>query len=553
MLSEIQKYNFDDTVNRLNDLLLTMDSWRSLKDLSSTQVFVRSFATITDQLAYYISESYRDLKFGTTKNIQSVLSYAKIWDINLRRDIPSYFTVRIYIDGVKNENIFIPKWTLLKFENLYFSTYEACTLFQGQTYVDVKAVQGLRNTYQFNSSGVADFYIDLEIENISNYDPEVFVDGEFWSCIDNFFEYSSIDKVCKQLTIYKGLRIMFGDGVYGKIPPLNSIIEVTVFETEGKEGNFLKLNQEGSVITDIFDSYGQKVNLSVINLTVASSGQEKETLKEFKLRFPIAVRKTEVYIKKSELKMLFEELENIKYASVVFEQDRNPDNLDYTNLFLIDIYYVPVGSVYTEEEKKDILAEFVEQGKLLMNTAYRLFENEELYFRHEITLYVKPSVNQVLKSSIVQDRIESFYESFIFGDNWLYTNFSDAIRFYEDNDGNLQRDSDIINSHISILLGEHLSSLDGYFEGVLLIKPINYFAIEWNGQKIFETTSTGDFSNAYVTGSIDFTTGAYSFTINNYEADDTCEVLYKSSDVDVDLQKIIYPYYESCLISFEIV
>ena len=132
------------------------------------------------------------------------------------------------------------------------------------------------------SDGLPDMRYSLDKKNLSSM-PKIMIADEEYTPVERFIDYSKDDKIFRCNAINGELE--FGDGVYGKVPPLGAEIIVKEYSiTKGKKGNLPigKINILQAAINYID---------SIKNITPSVNAQDGDTIEELK-RFAPSVLKT---------------------------------------------------------------------------------------------------------------------------------------------------------------------------------------------------------------------------------------------------------------------
>lgn len=100
--------------------------------------------------------------------------------------------------------------------------------------------------------------------DIENFNVEVIVDGDLWEIKNHLYEMIPDEKACVVRTGYNnGIDIIFGNGGFGKVPGIGSIIEVNYIVTNGSNGNlFSRSINDWTILDDVIDGSGEVVDIT---------------------------------------------------------------------------------------------------------------------------------------------------------------------------------------------------------------------------------------------------------------------------------------------------
>jgi hypothetical protein len=131
-----------------------------------------------------------------------------------------------------------------------------CPIIQGSWGRKIFTGTGNDNqTYQVTTRG------QREIENF-NY--EILVNGEYWTTKKHIYDLLPEEKACVVRTSFdKGIDVIFGNGGFGAIPTLGSIIEVNYLISDGSSGSiFRRTLNDWTFIDQATDGFGNTIDLS---------------------------------------------------------------------------------------------------------------------------------------------------------------------------------------------------------------------------------------------------------------------------------------------------
>jgi len=109
---------------------------------------------------------------------------------------------------------------------------------------------------------------------------------DIWTAVDSFFSSDSNDKnYTVEMQADDKILIIFGDGVNGKIPVLNSVITVSYVQGGGTGGNIGR-ETITKIASSVVDDGNNTVALTVNNPNASSGGADKESLNVARVRAP---------------------------------------------------------------------------------------------------------------------------------------------------------------------------------------------------------------------------------------------------------------------------
>lgn len=581
---DLTKYGYDATVSRLTNYMRSSGLWSSVYQDASAQAFIRMYAWMTENLTFIDEETKRDLKFGSSTSLQAILEHVKIVGYPARKNQPSEMTVRFSVDAILTQSVTIPKWTLIKVGDLYFVTVAQAQLISGRTYVDVDVIQGFREQTSFISTGLPDSVFDVVKDKVSNDYIYVYVDGVEWIKTTSFYGETDVSEVYYPRTIYGGVRVEFGDGIFGAIPPQGNTILVDYLVCEGADGNLNTSGTAGEVIDILYAPNGAQVSMSVVTTTTAVGGQDEETVAEIKRNVPPYNTSGGVYKRRSELETIFLDYAEVDQVHIVTEADKASHLRDMRLANIINVYIVPEdGYTLDESTKANLIQPLLDEEKVLMNVTFNLEEATYLNLHVEVAAQVPDTVSYANKQNTLEQRLADFYADYIFGKDHLLHLLTRALSEELNIDGDYIRDVDLSNLRVDIFVIETQSQFEGWWDeggfvveedfddllengifsedyteidpgsswlgdiwqkhtagGTLQKYPIVNFAVEIDGVQETALTATGAFLTVNVQGNVNFTTGVYEITVSG-AVTGVVTVKYQYNDEDIALLPEEFP------------
>lgn len=133
------------------------------------------------------------------------------------------------------------------------------------TKIFLPIIQGKFRTTSFTGTGNPNQTLQVSLtglEDIENFNYEVSVNGNFWSTKKHLYELLPDEEACVVKTGFNGgIDIIFGNGGFGKMPPIGSQILVTYLVTQGQQGNiFRRTFNDWRFVDEALDGLGNRVD-----------------------------------------------------------------------------------------------------------------------------------------------------------------------------------------------------------------------------------------------------------------------------------------------------
>jgi len=371
----------DELIRQIPEL---SDKWTDFNLSDPGILMLDALAAIADLLNFSIDRNMAEFFVSTMTRRTSAVRLGSLVGYQLRRPTPALVLVRFSVDQPWPNDITIGRWTAITAGNVPFLTLTDATLTAGSTYVDIPCAQLERVVLRATSNGqpnqrfelggdnevAGDFschLLDLDLEFRSS---EVYVDGELWEKVQSFIEnaenaYIEEDKI-------ERVYVTFGDGVFGRIPPVGADIEIYYYKTLGAAGN-LPREQIGGSLT-LPDVTNRLVGVQYAAVENATGGEDRESLEEARRNIPNWVRYVATLTTRDSWRAAMEQFPGVLLANAWGEELENPPNFRMYNV--VKYTFVPANPEWTKPS--DALLEVV---------------RNELEARKEITLhllYVEP-------------------------------------------------------------------------------------------------------------------------------------------------------------------
>jgi uncharacterized phage protein gp47/JayE len=352
---------FDRTFDQIRDSILLKfpSALPEITDLSETDPWVKSVSVwsgIAEMLGYYIDNAAREFYLSVAQEYSSAIKIAKLFDYRVRGPIPSSVVLRFSSNIAATGDIVIPIGTVVKTStDDIFTTIAAGTILTGETFVDIPAKQweAFTGIALGNSNGAADQEFELE-ENVADGSVTVTVNAANYSGQDTFaYSVSSSQHFIAGLQEDTKMRILFGDGINGKIPPSGHAVTAGYYITLGSAGN-IGAGKITTIVSSI-STPGSEV-LSVNNQLAATGGTDFESLSKLAKRIPLSIRTRYRAVTPQDFIDVTELFAGVEKAGVRFDCDVDR---------FVNIFVVPEGGGPASQVLLDAVDDYIERRKII--------------------------------------------------------------------------------------------------------------------------------------------------------------------------------------------
>lgn len=161
----------------------------------------------------------------------------------------------------------------------------------------VPIIQGEWKTITYTGTG--DDYQTFQASevgstDVENFNIEVLVGGDLWEVKKHIYEMMPDEKACVVRTGYNGgIDIIFGNGGFGLVPSIGTVIELNYIVSNGSDGNiYSRISNDWDILDDVIDGNGQVIDLTdIFNVDVYTDinfGTDAESILFTKNILPVA-------------------------------------------------------------------------------------------------------------------------------------------------------------------------------------------------------------------------------------------------------------------------
>ena len=356
----------------------------------------------------YQKNIVRNLQVEEADNRKALRNLARIGGHNPTRSITATGTIKLKIKPGVNINsdiagglIKIKDKTLLKNKTnglnytIRIGKDEEVYRLTQTTAIYLNTVQGLYEEQTYTGNGEINQSFSVNISStaeVDNFDVEVLYNNQPLTIKDGIYDMLRYEFACVTRTgMNGGLDIYFGNGDFGFIPGVSSIITVRYLLTAGTEGQIITpIRNDFQFLTNIIDNNGDTVDITntfdiIIDkdITFASNGENDKFLKSIlpniSRNFVLATPSQYIY-----------NLQRLKFFSKVNVyntlDDNNFENDNKIFLFLIpnianyytggiNYFNVPLDAFFLDDEEIDKTLTYLKKlGSITTNTVIEIIQ-----------------------------------------------------------------------------------------------------------------------------------------------------------------------------------
>lgn len=434
-------FDFDSVKKRLQDRLKAKTSWANILFFSTNQ---RIIDIVAEEIAYsmqYDEMLTRESKWNLAQQITSIMSENQFFNYFPHRKIGATNFLKVSTSKTFNysfsKNVIIPKYSMFSNNNLTFCSVETTTITPLDLFKNVEIVQGVAKELKFIAKGETNEFFEIKNPSIESYIFDVTVNNELFTKIDSLLESDFGNSKVYELKDFKdfsGVRLTFGDDVFGKKLNNGDVVSFKFIETDGLNGNVYSQNSITKINSTIYDEEGLEVDLYCTNEYEISGGLDYESIEKIKINAPKSYKSGDVAITTDDYKSIMSKFSFVKKVNVWGETEVNED-----------LHNLP-GTLIPQEEN-------VVHVCLISTESSGVSQEQELQIRDEILTKKSPTdiivfekPNFVYINFIVDAYIlEKQYSTSFVSDN-IYFSLRDKYSLDNMNFKNLIFQSDFIST-----------------------------------------------------------------------------------------------------------
>ena len=282
-------FDVESIKNRMISRLQSKQSWKDILFYSTNLILVETFAEALHNVADFNTYLTIETKWALAQNRTSLLASQDLHNYQAKRKLSSRGSLRIStsetFDGKHTQDITIQKYTQFKTsDDIKFLSRNVYILDKNSNYIDIDVIQGEYITNTFTATGTINEIISIDSTDIENDSIEVYINGFLWTQTRSIYEEQP-DAFSYQLIqdlSNNTVKILFGDGIFGRRLTSGDVIRVDHINTIGDKGNIAGAGVITEVVSNIRDITGASVDLYCNNIEAILGGRDEEQLESIR-------------------------------------------------------------------------------------------------------------------------------------------------------------------------------------------------------------------------------------------------------------------------------
>lgn len=304
-------------------------------------ILLECLADQIEKQEYRLDAVEDELFPDTATKYESLLRWARIVGYEVQSARPAEVTLTFSVSEPASADIPIPFGTKASTpgpDPIPFTTSVAAVIPAGQTSVDVPAKQVEEKKDAFTGTGEPSQVYQTSYGPVWLDSLRVLVDGQEWTKVNDFLQSESADThYVVELQEDGTVLVIFGDGVNGKAPPQEAIIDVEYKITRGQEGN-VPAGAVSIVDTVLYDASGYLADVKVTNNSAAAGGEDQEGINHLREAIPAWISSSTRCVTKNDFAETAETVTGVTRVLV-----RTKEDDDTIPALTVKVYVVPDG------------------------------------------------------------------------------------------------------------------------------------------------------------------------------------------------------------------
>lgn len=233
--------DFEGILLQVVQILQNSDAWKDIIPSSTGQTLLRNIVAGISYAVYGNERALQESFVHIAMSETSIMEGTRALGVRPQRRIPSRVNCRL----TRPDNgtiLTIPAMSRFSIRDFDFFNREQFVFNVFDVSLDVTLYQGTVLELEATAEGIPYERIEIGSENnkISDQDVYVTVAGELWERRSEApFHFKKNEQCFYDDTLHNGnVEIQFGNGIFGKVPPMGELVKIQWAETEGVAANF---------------------------------------------------------------------------------------------------------------------------------------------------------------------------------------------------------------------------------------------------------------------------------------------------------------------------
>lgn len=401
-----------EAVARFKEILSAKDSWRHIAESQFVHHLSVYVSWALRQALWFAERVFQESFRSTAINRASILTHAEDISYTPVRPQPSTGTVTITNNGAATLTVPIYQ-PLQSNDGVDYVTTAAVGPIAAGGSVTVAVAQMVRSEAAKEvEEGTAFFEVDAgdadeicQMAVFVNDPPEGF---ELWVPAKNFHNAGPTDQVYDEFYSRLGrVGIRFGNGTFGKIPPVGATVTIEVWTTSG--ATYLSVGQPMSVVGELMDDAGNPADVTITTATPVTGGTAIEGLESIRKNIQYWPVYNDQLVWDADyvyfLRRRFPDIVWVRvWGEAEAEAQAGAPSLDFVNTIFVSAYAVGGASIGA-----DVIAALENETVTLINRRFQWVAPVMSEFTVSVTGKISRSRDLALVEAAIRDVLTNRY------------------------------------------------------------------------------------------------------------------------------------------------
>lgn len=417
--------------------IVSNGTWTDLNNAELLVALTELMLGDSDMNRFYLDHQANEAFLETARERKNVISHCNQISYRVKSWSPAQGTVSLKLSNIQAGYVSIPRHT--KFwasTGLQYCSFQDIFLSNGNPFADLFLLQCDILSVMYISNGTLNQKYIINSSNIGEQTISVTVNNDLWNLIDNEFVTSGPFSTNYTLaTLSNGnMNVIFGDGIFGAVPPKGSSIKITWGDTLGPLGNI----EENKIVR-----FDEPINNVLIYYSSPfTGGASPETIEQAKRLAPMLLRSLWRGVLKDDYAALTENYPGVKQASVLDINDYPLYNfqMSYHETWIV---VIPNNDSVMSDGMRDGVASYLEERKYVTNHLV-IIDADYVSIDVDVTLYKAQGVDPqpiekaaienintlftIARSPIAQYRLYGKVDGLVLGEDFRYSKLSATLQ-----------------------------------------------------------------------------------------------------------------------------
>jgi len=232
--------DYESIRQQLQSQLLQSDAWREVITAGVGETLLEFIATTAAYSQLSIQRGVQETMLPTARMQSSVYNIVRMLGVHIQRKIPAQ--VQVALENKTSGAVLIPPYSQFNIDGIPFFNRNVLTFSNQGDFITTTLIQGQVNIETFTSTGRSFQRIEVGTADFTIADKDIFVVNNDYNKYerieDGLWHHSGSHFIFYENSTPNGnVELLFGNGLYGRMPPLGETLNIIYATTLGDESH----------------------------------------------------------------------------------------------------------------------------------------------------------------------------------------------------------------------------------------------------------------------------------------------------------------------------